>query len=394
MATIERALDAVVADLLGPLMALERSPSPAGFRLVGWDGEHGISLTLGHGDALVLVELEARDEARPCYARTALFNLHARRPLEAGAPLSSLERRAIDQVVAVVRSREGRLPMAPRPSVARRSSVREIEVSRVLVAEGAGHYYLNPYVGCTIGCAFCYVAERADLSRALEGQPSLPWGRWVDVKTNAAEVLREEVKRVPPGIVRLSPIVTDPYQPLERRYRVTRSCLEVLLEAGFVPVILTRAARVRDDLDLLRRFPVAAVGLSIPTDDDRVRRVFEPGADPIEERFEALEACRAAGLFTFGVVQPMLPMNAARLALRMAPLVRAVRIDRMHVLDRTRALYDEAGMPEAATEEFFARTTAELERGFAAHGIPLDELDDMAKALGVKAPAPRGPVAP
>jgi DNA repair photolyase len=128
------------------------------------------------------------------------------------------------------------------------------------------------------------------------------------------------------------------------------------------------------------------VGLSIPTDDDRVRAAFEPGADPIDERFEALAACHAAGLFTFGVVQPMLPMSPGRLVERMAPLVRAVRIDRMHVLDRTRALYDEAGAPEAADEPFFERTAAELRQGFAARGVRLDELDDLATALGVGAP--------
>jgi DNA repair photolyase len=374
-------------------MALEERPSKTGFRLVGWDGEHGISLTLARGDALVLVELEARDDTRSCYARTARFNVHARRSLGAETPLSPLERRAVEQVVEVVRGREGRLPVVHPPPSAHRTAVREIEVARVLVEEAPGHYYLNPYVGCLIGCAFCYVAERADLSRSLEGQPILPWGRWVDVKTNAAAILREEVKSASPGVVRMSPIVTDPYQPIERRFRITRQCLEVLLEAsvamgarGFVPVILTRAARVQDDIDLLRRFPVAAVGLSIPTDDDAVRRTFEPAADSIDDRFAALAACHAAGLFTFGVVQPMLPMNAARLASRMAPLVRAVRIDRMHALDRNRALYEEAGVPEAAAEPFFERTAAELQRGFEAHGVRVDDLDDLASTLLAAAP--------
>src|ERR1700679_2906953 len=103
MAAVERPLDGIVADLLGPLLALEQRASKTEFRLIGWDGEHGISLTLARGDALVLVELEARDDARPCYARTARFNVHARRPLRDGAPLSPLERAAVDQVVDVVR---------------------------------------------------------------------------------------------------------------------------------------------------------------------------------------------------------------------------------------------------------------------------------------------------
>jgi DNA repair photolyase len=234
-----------------------------------------------------------------------------------------------------------------------------------------------------IGCDFCYAAHRADLSRALGGLPELPWGRYVDVKVNAAEVLRREVTQHPPGVVRMSPIVTDPYQPLERRFRITRQCLEVLLEAGFTPLVLTRAARVLDDVDLLARFPRAAVGLSVPTDDDAIRRIFEPGGDPIDERLDALARCRAAGIRTFGVIQPMLPMNPARLVEQMAPHVTVVRIDRMHELSRSRAHYEAAGRLDASEDAFFERTGAELRAGFTAAGVAVDDRDDLGGALGL-----------
>ncbi|MCP4249457.1 MAG: radical SAM protein, partial [bacterium] len=227
-------------------------------------------------------------------------------------------------MIALVRRREMELPEFERPTTSRRAEVREIRVDRLLIAEGANQYYINPYVGCMIGCEFCYVAERADFSRGLRGLPRLPWGRYVDVKINAAEILRAEVRRRPPGIVRLSPILTDPYQPLERRYRITRQCLEVLLEAGFTPVILTRAARVVDDIDVLARFSKLAVGLSVPTDDDRVRISFEPGGDPINDRLAALERLHGAGIPTFAVVQPILPMQPERLVERLAPNVQFV----------------------------------------------------------------------
>ncbi|MBI2395320.1 MAG: radical SAM protein [Deltaproteobacteria bacterium] len=384
---MERGIDELARELLEPL--LRARPQPSQWRLVAWDAEQGVQVTLGRGDVMLLVELERRDEARDCYARTARFNVCARRTFRADLPLGDAERRAVDAFVAMIRAREVRLPLLPeRPTTSRGAAVREIEVDRVLIPEGLGHYYVNPYVGCMIGCEFCYVDERADLSRELEGLPRLPWGRWVDVKVNAAEVLRREVREHPPGIVRMSPIVTDPYQPLERRYRVTRQCLEVLVDAGFTPMVLTRAARIRDDFSILSRAPGAIVGFSIPTDDDRMRQHFEPGADPVEARLEALEEAHRHGLRTCAVIQPMLPMNVERLVDRVAPFASVVRVDRMYRMDRARALYDRAGCAWAAEDAFFERTAAELRSAFAARGVRADELDDLAAAM--KAGPPRG----
>jgi DNA repair photolyase len=373
-----RHVDAVVQDLLRPLF--QARPEAQGYRLAGWDAEQGISLTLERGDEVLLVELERRDDARDCSARTGRFNLCARRPFD-GRALSALDRRAVEQLASLVRAREGSLPAFDRPATSRASVARAIEVERVLIGEGRGHYYVNPYVGCTIGCEFCYVARRADLSRELEGLPQLDWGRWVDVKANAAEVLRREAASAPPGIVRFSPIVTDPYQPIERRFQITRQCLEVLADHAFIPCILTRAALVARDLDVLARFPVAAVGLSIPTDDDRVRAQFEPGADPIDERIEALQACHRAGLRTFAVVQPMLPMDPDRLVERLAPFVRAVRVDRMYEVEQVRHQYRSAGREDAATDAFFAATGARLLERFRARGVPVNELDDLSQLV-------------
>jgi DNA repair photolyase len=370
-----RSLDGIVEDLLLPL--LRAVPRPGGWRLVNWDCEQGIGVTIARGDVKVLVEFERHDLRRGCYARTARFNVCARRAFEATTPLSDDDRRAVDQLVDLVRRREGRLPVVSRPAPARGAIVREVRVERLLMPEGAGHYYINPYVGCMIGCEFCYVAERADLSREIEGLPMLPWGRYVDVKINAAEVLAREVARMPPGVVRMSPIVTDPYQPLEKRYGITRACLELLLAREFAPVVLTRSALVERDLDLLARFPRAAVGLSIPTDDDRVRAQFEPGGAPIEDRFAALERCSRAGVRTFGVVQPVLPMDPERLVDRMAPFVRAVRVDRMQHVAGVGDLYVRAGCEHAHTDTFFDDMRSRLVGSFALRGIAVDELDDL-----------------
>ena len=376
---MSRAVDEAARTLLGPLLDAQSPDAP--WRLLSWDVDQGISLTLARGDRRLLVEIAARDTAESCLLRTARFNLVARRLFAGDAQLEPDERRAVEQLARLIRSREGLLPVIERPTTTRGSAVREIEVDRVLVAEGDGHYYVNPYVGCMIGCEFCWAATSAELSRALEGLPSLPWGRWVDVKVNAPEVLRRELAAQAPGIVRMSPVVTDPYQPLERKYRVTRGCVAAIVDAGFSPVILTRDARVLDDVDLFARCAGSAVGMSIPTDDDAVRAAFEPGASPIDERLDALERLHAAGVRTFAVVQPVLPMNAANLVARVAPFVRAVRVDRMHALSRARHLYARAGRLDAMGEGFAEALERALREGFAARGVRVDELDDLATAL-------------
>jgi DNA repair photolyase len=348
--------------------------------LISWDAEQGICVTFGSADACVLVEFEERNDGLDCYARTARFNVCARRQGE-GGDLSDADRRFVDRVIALVRAREASLPSAPRPAADRKTLVREVLVDRLLMQESSRRYYINPYVGCMIACPFCYVIDRADFSRRLEGLPQLPWGRYVDVKINAAEVLRRELQSEPRGTVRMSPIVTDPYQPAERRYRITRQCLEVLLATELVPVVLTRAARILEDLPLLRRFPKALVGFSIPTDDDAYRQIFEPAADPIDDRLDALAAIHHAGVGTFAVIQPVLPMNVDRLVDRLAPLVRAVRLDRLYLGERVAHLYRDNGLDTYATEAYADDTLGRLTRAFTAHGVRVDPLDDFEPLL-------------
>ena len=384
---VRRFLDAVVRSLFEPLL---RRSGEGSFTVLSWDVEAGLSLVVDHRSQVILIELGDVDESHACFGRTARFNLTARYIFDRDKPLSAASARFVESVLRMIRLREQHLPTPERPTTTRRAMLREILVERLLMPESRGQYYLNPYVGCTIGCGFCYVAARADMSRRLEGLPRMEWGRYLDVKVNAAEVLRADIERFPPGLVRMSPILTDPYLPAERRFGITRACLEVLLEGGFTPVILTRSRLVTRDLDLLRRFPAAAVGFSIPTDDDRQRQTFEPGADPIAERLAALEACRQAGLTTFAVVQPMLPMDAENLARRIAPLVDAVRIDRMHSLPLAQPLYTAAGAEDAASPAFFERTGAALAAELSRLGIPLDDLDDLGGLLGLRPLAPAG----
>jgi len=376
---VNRALDAIARDLLAPF--LDGRPAAPGWRLVGWDAEQAISLTFEGEHACLLVELEARNDQLDCYTRTARFNVCVRRQLDEG-DLSEGERRFVDRVIAIVREREGSLPDPERPAAGRSVVVREILVERVLIGEGRDRYYINPYVGCMIACPFCYVIDRADFSRRLEGLPRLPWGQYVDVKVNAPDVLRRETQSVRAGIVRMSPILTDPYQSAERRYRITRQCLEVLLDTDIAPVVLTRAPRVLEDLELLRRFRRALVGFSIPTDADEYRQIFEPNADAIEDRLAALRTLHGAGVRTFAVIQPVLPMNVERLVEQIAPFVCAVRLDRLYLGERVRHLYDAHGLAAFRTEVYADETIDRLARGFRARGVRVESLDDFAPLLG------------
>lgn len=373
-----RRLDTIAGALLAPL--LDGRAALPGWRVVSWDAEQGICLTVAAGDVHLLIELEERNDRLDCYARTARFNVCVRRRF-GNAPLTDADRRLVDAVVELVRGREAGLPGEPRPAAERPTAVREIEVDRLLIGEGRGQYYINPYVGCMIACPYCYVIDRADFSRRLEGQPALPWGRYLDVKVNAAAVLRREVQGLGRGIVRMSPILTDPYQPAERRYRVTRQCLEVLVDTDLAPVILTRAARILEDLPLLARFRRALVGFSIPTDDDAMRQIFEPNADPIADRLRALRALSEAGVRTFVVVQPVLPMDVERLVEAIAPYVRAVRIDRLYAGERVRHLYAAHGLEAAAGDAFAERTMGALQAALAARGVAVDSLDELEPLL-------------
>lgn len=167
---------------------------------------------------------------------------------------------------------------------------------------------LNPYMGCEHRCAFCYVRafeKRAD--RPYDGR----YGRAVRVKTNIAEVLRQELSR--PRWRRESVSVgaaTDPYQPAEGRYRLTRTCLEAFADFYTPAGLITRGPMVVRDIDVLTALARRAqltVTFSVPTLDDDVWRKTEPGTAHPRQRLRALERLAAAGIRTGVGMAPVLP---------------------------------------------------------------------------------------
>ncbi|APR79839.1 Radical SAM domain protein [Minicystis rosea] len=252
--------------------------------------------------------------------------------------------------------------------------VREVRVDTLLelATFGADRFYkLSTYTGCLIGCRYCYAQTPLTVLRRIERLPEVPWGSYVDVRVNAAEVLAAELATLPPAPIKLCPILSDPYQAVEARYGVTRACLEMIRDApGVWPtLLLTRSKLVTRDTDLIASLPAVWAGASIPTIDDETRRHFEPRAASIPERLEALATLRAAGARTFAVVQPLLTGSIEALADALAETVSSVSIDVLRGEEQAGADFDDPRHAEARTEAWQKARAAELTEALEERGV-------------------------
>ena len=246
----------------------------------------------------------------------------------------------------------------------RKRVVREIEAKSILNPSKIHDYCVNPYTGCGVGCVYCYAAR---FMRRYSGH-SEPWGEFVDVKVNAPDRLAKQIVRAKKGTIWFSS-VCDPYQPLEERYALTRRSLEVLVGQGFPVQIQTKSARVRRDLDVIRRIPQVEVGFTIATEDETTAGLFEPKASPIGERIEVLREFKAAGIVTFAFAGPLLPGNPERLAARLSGAVDRVMIDRMNYVPSVKRFYVRHGLQQALTDSFFTTQSSRLAKALRAAGI-------------------------
>src|SRR5467141_992766 len=195
---------------------------------------------------------------------------------------------------------------------ARRTDVEYLEVqckSALNPVKGMGFgWSLNPYTGCEHRCAFCYV-------RAFERRADRPsddrYGRAIRVKVNVAGVLRSELSR---KSWRRETVVigaaTDPYQPAEGRYKLTRQCLQALRDFANPAAMITRGPMIVRDLDVLTELAHRAdlhITFSIPTIDDDIWRRTEPGTAHPKQRLRAIEKLVAAGIDVGVGMAPILP---------------------------------------------------------------------------------------
>lgn len=165
-------------------------------------------------------------------------------------------------------------------------------------------FSLNPYVGCGFSCSYCFATFFVpDEERAAR------WGTWVDIKANALALMKKT-----PGICGAKIFmgsVTDSYQPIERRTELSRSLLDFLSRLKPQPriVIQTRSDLPLRDVEILRRFEYLRVNVSLTTDDDAVRKRFEPSCLSVERRLQGLRKLKEAGIRTAACLCPLLPVT-------------------------------------------------------------------------------------
>jgi DNA repair photolyase len=241
-------------------------------------------------------------------------------------------------------------------------NIREIQAKNILSRSKIYDYALNPYVGCQHDCLYCY----ARFMKRFTGHKER-WGEFVDVKINAHELLASEVKKKKAQRVWISG-VCDPYQPLETKYMLTKRCLEILVENGWPLTVQTKSSLVLRDIGILKRADNVEVGFTITTMEESVRKIFEPGASPVNERIEALMHLHAEGIRTFAMVAPILP-GAEGLVSVLKGKVDYVIVDRLnyHYADWT---YKKYGMQWAMEDSFFSQKGEELKASFESERIP------------------------
>ncbi|MCR8656547.1 SPL family radical SAM protein [Paenibacillus endoradicis] len=227
-------------------------------------------------------------------------------------------------------------------------------LSKKILSEAKGYldigftHTLNPYSGCAFSCSYCYVREMP-----IQKFKDIPWGEWVDIKTNAAENYREELNKLrrkhkPVNVFMSS--ATDPYQPIERKAEITRGILEAMIE--YPPDLLqiqTRSPLILRDLDLLVELKKSCevfVSMTIETDRDDIKQIFAPLAPGIKLRLKALKKMHEVGITTQASISPVLPFTPDFPKL-LEGIVDRIWIDTLHIGDGSMGKRSERlGMPQ------------------------------------------------
>ncbi len=184
------------------------------------------------------------------------------------------------------------------------ATYREITCKSILNKSGIPgiDFALNPYTGCEHKCVYCYAVFIKRFTNHNE-----EWGEFVDIKTNAPEILQKQLKQLKTKSHISIGTVCDAYQPAEERYEITRKCLEVLRYFQHPVSILTKSSLVLRDLNLLLKIKAMEVGFTLATINSETKNLFEPNSSPIEERLSALQKLSQNGIYTWVFVAPILP---------------------------------------------------------------------------------------
>lgn len=243
--------------------------------------------------------------------------------------------------------------------------VREIKAKTILSASKVMDYTINTYVGCGHACSYCYAKFIKRFTKHKE-----PWGDFVDVKINAPELLRKELekrgRKGQRGRIWISGLC-DSYQPIERDYEITRGCLKEIADAKWPCTIQTKSPLVLRDIDLLKNMD-AEVCLTITTDNEDMKRIFEAKTPAIDERIKALERLHKEGIKTSAMLAPLLPFDAEKLVKKLKGKIDSVIVDKMnyHYADW---LYKKHKLEYAMQDRWFRERKKELIEIFKKEGI-------------------------
>jgi DNA repair photolyase len=133
------------------------------------------------------------------------------------------------------------------------------------------------------------------------------WGEFVDVKVNAPQALAKQLAKIKPPKEVFMSSVGDAWQPIEAKYKLSRACLKLLLEAGLEVSILTKSSLIERDFDLLSAYKTPRLGMTLTTLDLRLQKVLEPYASEPQERLNTLKKGRDKGIKTWVFLGPLLP---------------------------------------------------------------------------------------
>ncbi|MDK2883592.1 MULTISPECIES: SPL family radical SAM protein [Pseudothermotoga] len=204
-------------------------------------------------------------------------------------------------------------------------------------------YVINPYIGCTFGCKYCYAKFIGPFKHT-----NSEWGKDVWVKINAADILERELSKKQ-GDFFLSSIC-DPYQQIEKKYQLTRKIIEILNDHFRKIHIMSKSTLILRDIDLLKD---VSVTITITTDREDVRRILEPGAPSIEERINILKILKENRISVSVFVGPALPMNAEKLSETLARYTDKVFLDKLNYPQQVKTLYEKNGWsPWLSCEKF------------------------------------------
>ncbi|HNX10981.1 MAG TPA: radical SAM protein [bacterium] len=181
--------------------------------------------------------------------------------------------------------------------------IKEIKAASIIVKSNlpGGDFVINPYVGCSHGCIYCYARFMKRFTGHLE-----PWGEFVDVKINALDLLPANLDKYKNKSIIIGS-VTDPYQPLEGKYQLTRQILEKLIPLQPPLDIITKSDLILRDIDLLKKFKHCTVSISVSFLDEKIKSRLEAGSISTSRRIEALKKLHSAGVRTVMFISPIFP---------------------------------------------------------------------------------------